>query len=70
MENLKNKQLPFAATVEGQSLNMYDWKNGDRLVVLALVEDLDSENNEYLWKVKNLDKADETNYVATSQMVI
>ena len=53
---LKNKQLPFYATVKSDNLDCYGWEDGDRLKVIDCIEDLDAEHNEYLWTAINIDK--------------
>ena len=68
VEDLKNKELPFEATVNGDSLDCYDWENGDRLQIIKLVDDLDAEHNEYLWKAINLDRNNEAGGVSTYQI--
>ena len=56
MNDLKNKKLPFNATVKGDYLDCYDWEDEDRLQIMELADDLDAKNNEYLWRVMNIDK--------------
>ena len=67
MEDLKNKLLPFNATVKGDCLDCYDWEDGDKLMITELLDDLDAEHNEYLWKAINLSK-NEAGGVSTYQI--
>lgn len=69
MDDLKNKELPFYATVNGDYLDCYDWEDGDRLVITDLKEELDASNNEYLWLAINLTKL-ERGAVSTYQINI
>ncbi|MBK5242126.1 hypothetical protein [Clostridium sp.] len=70
VNDLRNKELPFAAIINGDSLDCYDWEDGDRLQIIKLVDDLDEKHNEYLWKAINLDRNNETGGVATYQITI
>ncbi len=36
MKNLKNKTLPFSATVKGNYFDCYNWNEGDRLEIIKL----------------------------------
>lgn len=53
---LKNKKLPFYATVKGDYLECYGWKDGDKLKIIDCKQALDAEHNEYLWLAENLDR--------------
>lgn len=43
----------ISATVKGNELDCYNWKDGDKLEVIRVLENLDSDNGIYLWYVYN-----------------
>jgi len=66
--DLRNKKLPFPAIVSGNYLDCYNWEDGDKLQIIELVDDLNAEHNEYLWKAINFDRENEIGGVATYQI--
>lgn len=56
MKEEEKIEFPFFAKVNGDCLDCYGWTNNDSLVILEILDTMDSEHDVYLFKAINLDK--------------